>query len=60
MDFCNANKIIITAYFSLGGLQNKDKTIQAVGLTSEGLGARDLKSQTPNFHLKPETLHPKP
>ncbi|CAE7489752.1 P100/11E [Symbiodinium natans] len=28
VDFCNANRIVITAYFSLGGLQSKDKTLQ--------------------------------
>ena len=29
VDFCNAQQIAITAYFSLGGLQTKDKTLQA-------------------------------
>lgn len=28
VDFCNAQQIAITAYFSLGGLQSKDKTLQ--------------------------------
>jgi len=36
VDFCNANKIVITAYFSLGGLQKTDKTLQLDDIKSIG------------------------